>query len=436
MIQRGEFERRRGQLMRMTGPESIVIVSSAPIRYRAGDCAYPYRQDSDFYYLTGFPEPDAVLVLMPGRSHGEALLFCHDEDPDRTLWYGHCIGLEAAKQEFRMDDAFPISDLDDILPGLLEGRERVYSSIGREPGFDQRLMEWIRRLRLQAARTGCHVPEEFISLEHLLHDLRLFKSRAEVASMRAAARISATAHQKAMARVAPGIGEHDVQAELRYAFHRANATEAYIPTVGGGQNGCILHYFQNDQQLMAGDLLLIDAGAEVDHYACDITRTIPISGRFTIRQRQLYEVVLRAQEAAIGAIRPGNSWHDPHVAAVHSIAQGLIDLGVLEGDLDDVLGRQAHTPFFMHKTGHWIGMDVHDVGDYRVDGEWRVLEPGMVMTVEPGLYFAPDDHRVDEQWRGMAVRVEDVVAVTRDGSKVLSYDTPKTVAEIERAMRR
>ena len=367
-----EYARRRRQLMRMTGRDAVTVVPAARERLRNNDSHYPFRQDSDFHYLTGFAEPDAVLLLVPGRAHGECILFCRERDPERELWDGRRVGPEGACSSYGMDDAFPIDDIDEILPGLLEGREKIYYHFGRDSEFDLRLMGWVNRVRGQI-RQGAVPPQEFLALGHVLHDLRLFKSRSELRLMSRAAKISAQAHLRAMRACRPGMNEYQIEAELLHGFRSRGAVPAYESIVGGGRNACILHYRENASPLVDGDLLLIDAGAEYHCYASDITRTFPVGGRFSPAQRALYDVVLKAQLAAIAAVRPGNSWIAPHQAAVRAITAGLIKLGILGGGLEKNVREESYRPYFMHKTGHWLGLDVHDVGDYRVDGEFRLL---------------------------------------------------------------
>ncbi|TAM58226.1 MAG: M24 family metallopeptidase [Rhodanobacter sp.] len=424
-----EFVRRRRQLMQMAGEDAVLLVAAAPERMRNADAAWPYRQDSDFHYLGGFPEPDAVLALLPGRRHGETVLFCRERDPARERWHGQSIGTERAVAEYGMDDAFPIEDIDDILPGMIEGRGRVYCHFGREPEFDARLLGWMRRLR--QLRGGGVVPKEFVALGYLLHDLRLYKSRAELKLMRSSAAIAAEAHLAALQVVTPGRYEYEVEAELLRVMRSRSAVPAFAPIVASGANACVMHYQANRALLRDGELLLIDAGAEVDCYASDISRTFPIGGRYSREQRALYEVVLAAQLAAIDEVRPGRPFSAAHVAAVRVLSEGLCALGLLKGSADAAVAEGSYQRFFPAKTGHWLGMDVHDVGDYRVAGESRLLEPDMVLTVEPGLYVAPDDRSVAERWRGIGIRIEDDVVVTRDGNEVLTAAVPKEIDAIE-----
>ena len=418
--------------MRMMGEDGIAILPSAPVRLRSRDVAYRYRQDSDFFYLTGFAEPDAVAVLAPGRPNGEYVLFCRERDQDRERWDGSRAGPDGAVSEHGADDAFPIEDIDDILPGILESRSRVYYTMGAYADFDRRITDWIRSLRARGS-SGIHAPQEFVALDHLLHDMRLYKSRAELSAMRRAARIAVRAHARAMRAVRPGRHEFEIEAEYLHEFRLHGATPSYSPIVGGGANSCILHYTDNDQVLESGDLLLIDAGCEYDYYASDVTRTLPVNGRFSPEQRAVYEVVLQAQLAAIEKACKGNHWNDPHDAAVRVITRGLKKLGLLDGSLRKLLRDGAYREFFMHRTGHWLGMDVHDVGDYKVDDEWRLLEPGMVMTVEPGIYISAGS-RVPARWRNIGIRIEDDVAVTSKGPDVLSKGLAREPDEIEELM--
>ena len=433
MITRKEFSRRRNQLMRMMGKNSIAIIPTATEQLRNRDVEFPFRADSDFYYLTGFREPDAVAVLIPKRPHGEYLLFCRERDAAMETWTGRRAGTEGAIDSFDADDAFPVGDIDEILPGLLESCDRVYYTMGSRPQFDQRVMEWIKRLR-EGARTGMRTPDKFVSLEHLLHDMRLYKSRSEIRVMRTAAKVACGAHRRAMQACRPGVQEYEIEAELLHEFRHAGMVPAYSSIVGGGANGCILHYTENSAQLNDGDLLLIDAGAEYDCYASDVTRTFPVNGRFSKTQKALYEVVLAAQAAAIKKVRPGNHWNDPHEAAVRVLTRGLVKLGILKGKPAALIRKEAYRRFYMHRTGHWLGMDVHDVGDYKVGNVWRELEPGMVLTVEPGLYIPAGSRGVARKWWNIGIRIEDDVLVTRDEPDVLSAAVPRTVADIEALM--
>jgi len=432
-MQKKEFAKRRQHLMDIMGPDTIAVLPNAPVANRNRDVDYPYRSDSSFHYLTGFDEPESVLVLIPGREHGEYILFCRERDLDKEIWDGYRAGQEGAIAEFGADDSYPISDLDDILPGLLEGKEKVYYTMGNQPSFDQHMVSWLNHLR-QAARSGKHSPTEIIELEHCLNELRLFKSSQEIKAMKQAASISAQAHIRAMQFTKPGKWEYEVEAEIIHEFMKNGCrSPAYPSIVGGGENGCILHYIENSAKLKSNELLLIDAGAEFECYAGDITRTFPVNGKFTTAQAAVYQIVLNAQKAAIAAVKPGNHWNQPHEAAVEVLTQGLVELGILNGNVDQLIEEGAYREFYMHRTGHWLGMDVHDVGDYKVGGEWRLLEPGMVLTVEPGLYIRDQEH-VDKKWHFIGIRIEDDVLVTKDGCEVLTEAAPKEIDEIEALM--
>jgi Xaa-Pro aminopeptidase len=433
-IPKSEYVRRRKALMAEMEPNSIAILPAAPMYIRNRDVEHIYRQDSDFQYLSGFPEPEAVIALIPGREHGEYVLFCRERDPARELWDGLRAGQNGAISDYGADDAFPIGDIDDILPGLIEGRSRVYYAIGSNQEFDHRLMEWINTIRSKA-RQGAQPPNEFVALDHLLHDQRLYKSANEIKVMKHAAEISARAHIRAMQASRAGLYEYHLEAELDYEFRKGGAKmPAYGSIVAAGKNACILHYRENDALLKDGDLVLIDAGCEIDCYASDITRTFPVSGRFSPEQKAIYELVLAANEEAFKHIAPGRHWNEAHEATVRVITAGLVELGLLQGDVDELIAAEAYKPFYMHRAGHWLGMDVHDVGDYKVGGEWRVLEPGMAMTVEPGIYVAADNQDVAKKWRGIGVRIEDDVVVTRNGCEILTGGVPKSVDEIEALM--
>ncbi|MCP4410598.1 MAG: Xaa-Pro aminopeptidase [Gammaproteobacteria bacterium] len=429
----GEFAKRRKALMRRMGGESIAIIPSAGVQFRNRDIDFPFRQDSDLLYLTGFNEPESVAVLVPGRKQGQYVLFCRERDEDKELWYGRRSGLQGAVSQHAADDAFPISDLDEILPGLLEQRKRVYYTLGRSVEFDQRLMGWVNQIRAKA-RSGSHVPHEFISLDYLLHELRLHKSRAEIAAMKKAAGIAVSAHRRAMRACRSGMYEYEIEAEILYEFRRSGTVPAYPSIVGGGANTCILHYTENSAVLKDGDLLLIDAGGEYDGYASDITRTFPVNGRFTAAQRALYELVLKAQKAAMKKVQPGNRWNDPHDAAVKVLTRGLVALGLLKGRPNKLVKDEAYRRFYMHRTGHWLGLDVHDVGNYRIDEDWRVLKPGMTLTIEPGLYIPKHSKGVSRRWWDIGIRIEDDVLVTSKGHEVLTQALAKEPDHVEAVM--
>lgn len=424
---------RRQQLMDMAGEDALLILPAAPERVRSRDTYFSYRQNSDFWYLTGFEEPQAVLVLAPGRAHGEALLFCRERNPEREGWDGPRLGPEGAVAALALDDAWDIEDIDDILPGLIEGRSRIWYHFGHDTDFDIRLIGWVNQVRSKI-RLGASAPHEFLDLGYLLDEMRLIKSADELLLMQHAADISVLAHEAAMRAARPGMHEYQLQAELERVFRMHDAQPAYGSIVGAGANACVLHYHANRAQAQAGDLLLIDAGAEYRGYAADITRTFPVSGRFTPPQRALHELVGKAQAAALACALPGKPWSGIHDAAVEVLTDGLLSLGLLKGGLQENIESGAYQRFYRHKTGHWLGLDVHDVGDYRVDGQSRLLEPGMVLTIEPGLYVSADDTTVEEKWRGIGIRTEDDVVITATGHRVMTDALARSADEIEALM--
>jgi len=371
-------------------------------------------------------------VLIPNRKQGEYVLFCRDRDPMKETWNGRRHGMEGAVEAFGADDAYPIDDLEDILPGLMEDRESVYYSIGLNPDFDKHVLKCVNDLRAQSRR-GARAPYEFVSLEYLLHDMRLYKSREELSLMRKAAKISVQAHIKAMQVCEPGVYEYELEAEFLSEFRRNGAGWAYTSIVGGGENSCILHYTENNSELKNKELVLIDAGAEYQGYAADITRTFPVNGKYTVPQKEIYEVVFKAQEAAFAKVKPGNHWNDPHNAAVKALTKGMVEIGLLKGKPAQLIKDGRYMKYYMHRTGHWLGMDVHDVGDYKIDDKWRLFEPGMVLTVEPGLYI-PAGSRGASRWWNIGVRIEDDLVVTKDGFDLLTKGLPRTVDEVEAVM--
>lgn len=433
VIRQKEYARRRRQLMRRAGDDSIIVLQAAPARIRNNDAHYAYRQDSDFLYLTGFREHDALLVMIPDGDAGRSILFCRERDPTREMWDGRMVGLESAVEDYGMDEAFDIKEADQRLRDLLPDRERIYHDLGRDPLFDQRLIGWLNEFRGTARKTF-HAPEEIHALHDMLHDMRVYKSREELAVMRKSAKVAIEAHETAMRTCVPGMNEADIHAGLMHTFIRNRCEASYLPIVAGGANACVLHYITNDEDLRDGDLLLIDAGAELDGYASDITRTFPINGRFSPEQRALYDVVLEAQLKSIDQVRSGKQWNDVHDTAVRAATEGMVELGILKGAVDDLIESEDYKRFYVHNTGHWLGLDVHDVGEYTIDGHSRELEPGMVLTVEPGIYIPPDTEGVDACWLGMGIRIEDDVAVTRDEPRVLTDGLAKTADDIEALM--
>jgi len=426
------FEQHRKDLMRsMKG--GVAVIPTSPVRNRNNDVDYLYRPDSDFYYMTGFSEPESVAVLCPGRKGGEYIIFCREKDLEKEIWHGRRAGLEGVVEQYGADDAFPIADIGDILPSLLEDKEKIFYNVGRYPEFDQQIMTWLNDIK-QRSRSGVVAPYELIDLGHYLHEQRLIKRKEEIAIMRKAAKISARGHIRAMQKCRPGMTEQQVQTELEYEFRRQGSTDnAYPSIVAGGENACILHYVDNNALLNDGDLLMIDAGAELECYASDISRTFPVNGRFSSEQKQLYQIVLDAQQAAFSVCEPGQHWNRPHEKAVEVLTQGLVDLKILKGNVADLIESQAYRPFYMHRTGHWLGLDVHDVGDYQIDREWRSLEAGMVFTVEPGLYIGKNPD-VDPKWHDIGIRIEDDVVIKKVGHEVLTIDVPKTINDIEALM--
>ncbi|HSO06749.1 MAG TPA: aminopeptidase P N-terminal domain-containing protein [Pelomicrobium sp.] len=412
---------------------AVAVIATAPERVRNRDALHPFRFDSYFYYLTGFDEPEAVLVLAGGESP-RSILFCRTKDPDKEVWDGFRWGPEAAREAFGFDEARPIAELDAAMPDLLADRPAVYCAVGADPAWDARVIGWINAVRVRV-RSGVAAPEEIRDVRAALDEMRLVKDEHEVGVMRRAAVISCAAHRRAMAFARPGVFEYEVEAELVHEFRRRGAQAlAYSPIVAGGANACVLHYVANRERLRDGDLLLIDAGCELDGYASDITRTFPVNGAFSAAQQAIYELVLAMQSAAMQTIRPGATWNAPHDAALQVLAQGLIDLGLVAGSPDEVLEKETYKPFYMHRTGHWLGLDVHDAGDYKRAGSWRPLEPGMTFTVEPGCYVRPGDG-VPEKFWNIGVRIEDDVVVTAGGCEVLTADAPKTIDGLTAWMR-
>ncbi|TXF10999.1 aminopeptidase P N-terminal domain-containing protein [Pelomicrobium methylotrophicum] len=425
------YQDRRARLARRMG-SGVAVVPTAPERLRNRDTAYPYRYDSYFYYLTGFTEPEAVLVLVAGDMP-RSLLFCREKDPEKEVWDGFRYGPEGAREAFGFDEARPIAELDAAMSELLADQPAVFYPVGHDPAWDARVVSWVNAVRARV-RNGVTAPSELKDVRTVLDEMRLVKDPHELELMRRAARISAAAHRRAMRFARPGVTEYQVEAEILHEFRRHGAqAPAYPPIVASGANACVLHYVANSATLKDGELLLIDAGCELDGYAADITRTFPVNGHFSGAQRDVYQLVLAAQAAAIAAVKPGNPWDAPHRAALEVLAQGLIDLKLLTGTRDEVLEKETYRRFYMHRTGHWLGLDVHDAGDYKRGGEWRPLEPGMTLTVEPGCYVRPADDVPQHFWN-IGVRIEDDALVTPEGCEILTRDAPKSIAEIEALM--
>jgi len=435
MIPIKSYSVRRQQLASQM-QKGIAIIPTSPERIRSRDGHYPYRFDSYFYYLTGFSEPEAMLIMIVGNEISETrnILFCQDKDIEHEIWNGFRHGPESAKEVFNVDEAYPISSVDEMLPKLLIDQPKIYYALGQDTRWDLRLTGWLNQVREQS-RNGLSTPAEICDSRMLVDEMRLFKSTEELQLMRYAAEISSGAHCRAMKVARPGMKEYEIEAELLYEFRNHGAeAPAYTPIVAGGANACVLHYVKNNMELISGDLLLVDAGCELHGYAADITRTFPVNGKFNSIQKDIYQLVLSAQSAAISAVQPGNSWDMPHTAALKILVQGFIDLGLCHGSIDSVIESEDYRRFYMHRTGHWLGLDVHDVGEYKRDGKWRLFEPGMTLTVEPGCYIRPAESVPDHFWN-IGVRIEDDVVVTSSGCEILSVSAPKSIDEIEELMR-
>ncbi len=436
MIKMTEYARRRKTLMKQIGSSGIIILPAAPEVARNADADYAYRQNSDFYYLTGFCEPEAVAVIAPGRKEGEYILFNRVRDRSREIWDGPRAGQDGARKTFLADQAFPIDDFESMLPSLLVGRETIHYPLGLNADFDLAIMTGFKQVRAMV-RGGVEFPQAFVDIAPSIHEMRIIKSPAEIAVMRQAAEISADAHVRAMMACEPGKYEHELEAVLSYEFTRKGARfPAYNSIVGSGRNSCVLHYVSNNKKIQNGDMVLIDAGCELHNYASDVTRTFPANGKFTAEQRAIYDLVLASQLAAIKVVKPGASWMAAQDVIVKILTQGLIDLGLLKGKRDALIEQQAYLPFYMHRSGHFLGLDVHDCGRYRVNNKWRKLEAGMVLTIEPGLYISSDIPGVPKRWHNIGVRIEDDVLVTAKGAEVLSHRVPKIADEIEAVMAR
>jgi Xaa-Pro aminopeptidase len=411
----------------------VAVIPTAPERVRNRDSHFPFRFDSHFYYATGFPEPEAAVVIVAG-GEPQSILFCRKRNEEREIWEGFRYGPDAARERFGFDAAYPIESLDEKVAALLENQEALFYPMGGDAVWDARAMGWLNSVRTRV-RAGVAAPDRVVDVRTLVDEMRLVKDAHELMVMRRAGRISAAAHRRAMRAARPGRYEYEIEAELLHEFRRSGAQyPAYSSIVASGPNACVLHYVFNDARLRAGELLLIDAGCELDGYASDITRTFPVDGAFSPAQRDVYEIVLEAQRAAIASVRPGARWNEPHDAAVRVLAQGMLDLKLVSGSLQEVLEKESYKRFYMHRTGHWLGLDVHDAGDYKRAGEWRTLAPGMALTVEPGLYIrgAAD---VPQPLQDIGVRIEDDVVVTPAGCEVLTAEAPKALADVEALMR-
>ncbi|WP_340600531.1 Xaa-Pro aminopeptidase [Acinetobacter sp. HZNU-JH01] len=434
-LTQADFKQRRDRLAEQMGSNSIAVIATRAEMYRNRDADYKYRADSSFYYLTGFAEPEAVAVIET-FAQGEAYrytLFCRERNREMEIWNGYRAGLEGAVEQYQADQSFTIHELDQKIVPLLLNKSKLFVRLGQTKKFDAEVGGWLHKAKAMQ-RQGGDAPQQIIQIDSIIDEMRLKKSAQEIELMQIASNISAEAHTRAMQTVKPDMMEYALEAELNYIFGKNGCVPAYNSIVGGGENACILHYVENNKPLKDGDLVLIDAACEYECYASDITRTFPVNGKFSPEQKALYNIVLDAQLAAIDATRIGNNYKYPHEVAVKILTQGLVDLGLLQGAVDELIESEAFRQFFMHGTGHWLGMDVHDVGSYKIDEDWRAYEAGMVVTVEPGLYVAPDDETVDAKWRGIGIRIEDDIVVTENGPLVLTKNVVKTVEEIESLM--
>ncbi|OTG66670.1 Xaa-Pro aminopeptidase [Acinetobacter silvestris] len=433
-LTQADFQERRDRLAKQMGPYSIAMIATSPVAMRNRDADYKFRADSSFFYLTGFAEPEAVAVIETEDSGTEYTysLFCRERNREMEIWNGYRVGIDGAIQDYAADQAYAIEQLDKEIITKLLNKEKLYFRVGQRPDLDSKVTMWLKQALDQ--NQGQAIPTQIQQLDIIVDEMRLHKSTKEIELMQIASNISAEAHTRAMQKVRPGMMEYALEAELNYIFGQNGCVPSYNSIVGGGENACILHYVENDQMLKDGDLVLIDAACEYQCYASDITRTFPINGQFSPEQKALYQIILDAQIAAIDAIQIGNSYKAPHHVAVRILVQGLLDLGLMSGNIEDIIETEAYRQFYMHGTGHWLGMDVHDVGSYKMDGDWRTYEVGMVVTVEPGLYIAPDDETVEAKWRGIGIRIEDDVVVTSNGPLVLTKNVVKSIADIEALM--
>lgn len=435
-LTQAEFQERRDILAGEMGLRSIAIIATSPVALRNRDADYKYRADSSFFYLTGFAEPEAVAVIETFDSEEEGYtysLFCRERDREMEIWNGYRAGVDGAVDDYEADEAYAIDLLDEEILEKLQNKDKLFYRVGHSAEFDARVAKWIAQASGESRR-GKSAPAQIVQLDRIVDEMRLHKDANEIELMQIASDISAEAHTRAMQTVLPGMMEYALEAELNYVFGKNGCVPSYNSIVGGGENACILHYVENDKELKDGDLVLIDAACEYQFYASDITRTFPVNGKFSPEQKALYNIVLDAQIAAINAVQIGNSYKEPHNVAVRILVQGLLDLGIMQGKIEEIIETESFRQFYMHGTGHWLGMDVHDVGAYKTNGEWRSYEEGMVVTVEPGLYIAPDDETVDPKWRGIGIRIEDDVVVTQNGPLVLTAKVVKTVEEIEALM--
>ena len=428
-----DFSSRRKRLSELVLDDSVILLSSSNIKSRNSDSDYPFRQDSNFYYLSGFNEPESIIVIRPSAKKRKYVIFCRDRDPLREQWDGFRSGQDGAKEVHGADEAYSISLMaDEIMPELLEGSRNIYYSMSSPNGVNLRLNQWLDHIRTNK-RQGSEVAENLLlSLDSLLDELRLIKNEDELLLMKRAGEITCEAHIRAITNVCPGMYEYQLESEYLHAFMQGGAKfPAYNSIVGGGNNSCILHYNENSSELKDGDLVLVDAGCEYEHYASDVTRTFPVGKKFSEEQKKIYEVVLEAHQQACAEIKPGNPWIKAQEVSVKVITEGLIDLGLLKGKAEELIKKEGYTKFYMHRIGHWLGMDVHDVGNYKRNGKWRDLEPGMVLTIEPGIYILDSLEDVEDKWLGIGVRIEDDLLVTENGHEVITANAPRDIKDIE-----
>jgi len=428
---KNNFSERRLQLSNKVLDDSAIIIASALVKSRISDTDYAYRQDSNFYYLSGYEEPDSLILIRPNHDKEKFIIFCRDRDPLREQWDGFRTGQDGAIQEYQADNAYSINSIDQMMPELLAGVKNIYFSMSAPCGVDLKISQWVEDIR-KNTRAGAEPPHNLLSLDSILHEMRLIKEDHEMDLMKQAADITTEAHIRAMQAVTPGMYEYQLEAEYLYAFNKNGArSAAYNSIVGGGNNSCILHYVENNAELKDGDLVLVDAGCEYKYYASDVTRTFPVNGKFSPEQKEIYSIVLEAHKQSMEQAKPGNKWNLMHEKSVEVIVEGLLDLGLLKGTKDQVIENGDYSKFYMHRIGHWLGMDVHDVGGYKQDGDWRDLEKGMVMTIEPGIYILDSLEDVDDKWKGIGVRIEDDIVVTESGFEVLTSNVPRTIEEVE-----
>jgi Xaa-Pro aminopeptidase len=428
------FSERRDLLADKVLEDSAIIVSAASVKSRISDTEYSYRQDSNFYYLSGYEEPESLILIRPNQDKERFIIFCRDRDPLREQWDGFRTGQEGVIQDYGADAAYSINSIDEIMPKLLEGAKNIYFSMSAPCGVDAKISSWVEDIR-KNTRSGAEPPQNLLSLDSILHEMRLIKEGDEMDLMKKAANITTEAHIRAMQSVRPGMYEYQLEAEYLYAFNKNGArSPAYNSIVGGGNNSCILHYVENNAELKDGDLVLVDAGCEYQYYASDVTRTFPVNGKFSPEQREIYSIVLEAHKQSMEQAKPGNKWNLMHEKSVEVIVEGLLSIGLLQGSRDEIIDKGEYSKFYMHRIGHWLGMDVHDVGSYKQDGDWRPLEEGMVMTVEPGIYILDSMEGVDDKWKGIGVRIEDDIAITDSGFEILTPDVPRTIEEVEQTV--